>query len=86
MLAAKLCGSSGFKKNCLLDECFNMIYRQFWLNFICIILILMLEFVRGETRKISRKKSVVWGPGLDAKAVLPARYFFIQAVDRKGVK
>ncbi|XP_031436705.1 protein O-glucosyltransferase 2 isoform X1 [Clupea harengus] len=28
--------------------------------------------------------SLVWGPGLEAKVVLPARYFFIQAADTNG--
>ena len=30
--------------------------------------------------------SLVWGPGLEAKVVLPARYFFIQAADTNGRK
>ncbi|XP_030642642.1 protein O-glucosyltransferase 2 [Chanos chanos] len=32
----------------------------------------------------SAAKSLVWGPGLEANIVLPARFFFIQAVDASG--
>lgn len=31
---------------------------------------------------VSAKNSIVWGPGLDARITLPARYFFVQGVDR----
>lgn len=31
-------------------------------------------------------KTLVWGPGLDPNIVLPARFFFIQAVDLSGRK
>ncbi|KAF3689203.1 KDEL motif-containing protein 2 Precursor [Channa argus] len=33
---------------------------------------------------ISPERCLVWGPGLKPDAVLPVRYFFIQAVDSKG--
>ncbi|KAL4608953.1 KDEL motif-containing protein 1 isoform X1 [Arapaima gigas] len=33
----------------------------------------------------SAAHSLVWGPGLQSDVVLPARYFFIQAVDEAGV-
>ncbi|XP_063069678.1 protein O-glucosyltransferase 2 [Engraulis encrasicolus] len=29
-------------------------------------------------------RSLVWGPGLEPKVILPARYFFIQAADSEG--
>ncbi|KAM6984990.1 protein O-glucosyltransferase 2 [Aplochiton taeniatus] len=32
----------------------------------------------------SAAKTLVWGPGLQANIVLPARFFYIQAVDRSG--
>lgn len=32
----------------------------------------------------SASKTLVWGPGLDANIVLPARFFYIQAVDSSG--
>lgn len=36
-------------------------------------------------KSLDLRKTKVWGPGiLIPKAVLPARYFFIQAVDSKG--
>uniref|UniRef100_A0A096MBI1 Protein O-glucosyltransferase 2 n=1 Tax=Poecilia formosa TaxID=48698 RepID=A0A096MBI1_POEFO len=33
---------------------------------------------------ISAAKTLVWGPGLEADIVLPARFFYIQAVDSSG--
>ncbi|XP_062312490.1 protein O-glucosyltransferase 2 [Osmerus eperlanus] len=33
----------------------------------------------------SAAKTLVWGPGLEANVVLPARFFFIQAVDSNGI-
>uniref|UniRef100_A0A8C6DDC0 Uncharacterized protein n=1 Tax=Moschus moschiferus TaxID=68415 RepID=A0A8C6DDC0_MOSMO len=40
----------------------------------------------GGERQLSPEKSEVWGPGLKAAVVLPARYFYIQAVDTSGKK
>lgn len=40
----------------------------------------------GGERRLSPEKSQVWGPGLKAAVVLPARYFYIQAVDTSGNK
>lgn len=40
----------------------------------------------GEGRRLCPEKSEIWGPGLKAAVVLPARYFFIQAVDTSGDK
>lgn len=40
----------------------------------------------GEERRLSPEKSEIWGPGLKAAVVLPARYFYIQAVDTSGDK
>lgn len=34
--------------------------------------------------QLSPEKSLAWGPGLRAQVVLPARYFYIQAVDTEG--
>ncbi|XP_018537484.1 protein O-glucosyltransferase 2 isoform X2 [Lates calcarifer] len=33
---------------------------------------------------LSAAKTLVWGPGLEANIVLPARFFYIQAVDSSG--
>lgn len=33
---------------------------------------------------LSAARSLVWGPGLEPHVVLPARFFYIQAVDTKG--
>ncbi|XP_069746800.1 protein O-glucosyltransferase 2 isoform X3 [Narcine bancroftii] len=50
------------------------------------ILLITITFRAIEsTTKISPKKSLVWGPGLDANKVLPARYFYIQAVSEDNV-
>ena len=34
----------------------------------------------------SAAKTLVWGPGLEADVVLPARFFYIQAADGSGRK
>lgn len=34
--------------------------------------------------RLSAERSAVWGPGLRAEAALPARYFYVQAVDAEG--
>ncbi|KAI4885914.1 hypothetical protein NFI96_030888 [Prochilodus magdalenae] len=39
---------------------------------------------RASSPAPSAAKSLVWGLGLEAHAVLPARFFFIQAVDESG--
>ena len=39
-----------------------------------------------QSREISLKKTMIYGPGLNSKVVLPARYFYIQTVDSKGKK
>ncbi|ELW71476.1 KDEL motif-containing protein 1 [Tupaia chinensis] len=44
-----------------------------------------LDEIGGE-RRLSPQKSEIWGPGLKADVVLPARYFYIQAVDTSGNK
>lgn len=36
--------------------------------------------------QLSPEHTAVWGPGLRAEAVLPARYFYVQAVDTEGQK
>ncbi|KAK7832207.1 hypothetical protein U0070_015354 [Myodes glareolus] len=38
----------------------------------------------GGERRLSPEKSEIWGPGLKADVVLPARYFYIRAVDTSG--
>lgn len=39
-----------------------------------------------ESSRVSPGASHVWGPGLEPGAVLPVRYFFIQAVTWTGEK
>lgn len=48
--------------------------------FFCVILSLSVYFSRAVD--VSEKNSLVWGPGLDSRVTLPARYFFIQSVDK----
>lgn len=38
----------------------------------------------GAGTRVSAPRSLAWGPGLQAAAVLPVRYFFLQSVDSDG--
>lgn len=39
----------------------------------------------SSIKSLDLRKTKVWGPGVQTpQAVMPARYFFIQAVDSKG--
>ncbi|XP_030561243.1 protein O-glucosyltransferase 2-like [Drosophila novamexicana] len=50
-------------------------------------LIIILRFSACEDQSVDVKKTLVWGPGLKPDdIVLPARYFFIHAVDKTGKK
>ena len=40
-----------------------------------------LSIYFNKAVNLSGKNSLIWGPGLDERIVLPARFFFIQAVD-----
>lgn len=46
--------------------------------------VLALGVAAGGGVRLSAERSAVWGPGLRAEAVLPARYFYLQAVDTEG--
>nr|XP_028584015.1 protein O-glucosyltransferase 2 isoform X1 [Podarcis muralis] len=46
------------------------------------VILALCESAAGS--QLSPEKSGVWGPGLRAEVVLPARYFYIQAVDTEG--
>lgn len=48
------------------------------------LLVFALSGISNGTNLPSAGKSLVWGPGLEPNIVLPARYFFIQAVDNSG--
>ena len=50
------------------------------------VLLFTLLAVSLTAEKISVEKSMVYGPGLSSNIVMPARYFYIQAVDAKGKK
>ena len=55
--------------------------------FICIV---FCQDTRNDSidliKRVSAKHCVVWGPGLESKVVLPARFFFIQTADKDGTK
>lgn len=40
--------------------------------------------VSGGGNQLSPENSLIWGPGLRADVVLPARYFYVQALDTEG--
>ncbi|XP_044864452.1 protein O-glucosyltransferase 2 isoform X1 [Mauremys mutica] len=40
--------------------------------------------VSGGGNQLSPENSLIWGPGLRADVVLPARYFYVQALDTDG--
>lgn len=45
---------------------------------------LALLVAAGTRAHVSAPRSLAWGPGLQADAVLPVRYFFLQSVDSDG--
>lgn len=45
---------------------------------------LALLVAAGTGTRVSAPRSLAWGPGLQAAAVLPVRYFFLQSVDSDG--
>lgn len=45
---------------------------------------LALLVAAGAGTRVSAPRSLAWGPGLQAAAVLPVRYFFLQSVDSDG--
>ncbi|XP_076123234.1 protein O-glucosyltransferase 3 isoform X2 [Alosa pseudoharengus] len=52
---------------------------------VCIVTIFGLSnFAFCQKTEVSPEKSIVWGPGLDPRVVVPVRYFYIQAVDSTG--
>uniref|UniRef100_A0A3B3VD42 Protein O-glucosyltransferase 3 n=2 Tax=Poecilia latipinna TaxID=48699 RepID=A0A3B3VD42_9TELE len=52
----------------------------------CVLLVVLFgpNLPVSESEGISPERCIVWGPGLDPDAVLPVRYFFIQAVSSEG--
>lgn len=50
------------------------------------LLVWLASSARASSPEPSAARSLVWGLGLETSAVLPARFFFIQAVDRSGKK
>lgn len=60
-----------------------------WFNLLLPILLSISDFAYSidESRLVDAEKTLVWGPGLKPdEVVLPARYFFIHAVDKNGRK
>ncbi|XP_062403997.1 protein O-glucosyltransferase 3 [Sardina pilchardus] len=53
---------------------------------VCIATIFGLSnFAFCQETEVSPEKSIVWGPGLDPRVVVPVRHFYIQAVDSTGL-
>lgn len=59
-----------------------------WLSLLSCLDLLRQELLPGaQAGKVpTAANSLVWGPGLEANIVLPARFFYIQAVDSSGKK
>ncbi|KAI1885473.1 hypothetical protein AGOR_G00220560 [Albula goreensis] len=55
-----------------------------WCFFYCLGLCVQTPPVVSVESAPSAARTLVWGPGLEANIVLPARFFFIQAVDSGG--
>ncbi|MBN3307191.1 KDEL1 protein, partial [Amia calva] len=52
--------------------------------YLCCTLLLYVLSGMSNGASLSAPKTFVWGPGLEADIVLPARFFYIQAVDTTG--
>lgn len=57
-----------------------------WLTMSDVVHICITRDVNVCQQQVDTKLSLVWGPGLIADMTLPARYFYIQAVDTCGNK
>ncbi|XP_026168062.1 protein O-glucosyltransferase 3 [Mastacembelus armatus] len=57
-------------------------------SLVCRIIVLVVfistRFTGSDCEGVRPERCLVWGPGLSPDTVLPARYFFIQAVNSKG--
>lgn len=53
-------------------------------RFVVLAAFVHISFPVCDCGGISPGRCLVWGPGLNPDAVLPVRYFFIQAVDSRG--
>lgn len=50
-----------------------------------LLLLALLNCLGAATReRVAPERCVVWGPGLNPDAVVPVRYFFIQAANSNG--
>nr|CAD7441301.1 unnamed protein product [Timema bartmani] len=64
----------------------NQLYhRDHWHLLLFVFLIYNIDYTEGF--EVDPKKCIVWGPGLSPdNIVMPARYFYVQAVDTHGNK
>lgn len=58
-------------------------------NVLFVMLIILISYISVnipvcQCQAISPERCRIWGPGLNPDAVVPVRYFFIQAVNSKG--
>lgn len=54
-------------------------------HLLCLVIAMGYQCVFLEKVYLSAEESIVWGPGLESRFYLPARYFFIQAVDEHKI-
>lgn len=55
-----------------------------WVLIVCFTT-LLLPILAGQETALNLENSIVWGPGLNPEhIVMPARYFFIHAVNSNG--
>ncbi|XP_015760423.1 PREDICTED: KDEL motif-containing protein 1-like [Acropora digitifera] len=59
-----------------------MMVKNTYMKLYFVLMIFSWKNYLYEAIDVSAKNSLVWGPGLDARVTLPARYFFVQSVDR----
>lgn len=65
----------------------SLLFRRFRSRFVLFLLCLIFTVTTaGDPEKLNYSKTKVWGPGLKAAIVLPARYFFIHAIAENGKK
>ena len=66
----------------LFQRFISMMVKNTYMKLYFVLMIFSWKNYLYEAIDVSAKNSLVWGPGLDARVTLPARYFFVQSVDR----
>ncbi|XP_060063782.1 protein O-glucosyltransferase 2-like [Ylistrum balloti] len=55
-----------------------------WIFLVLVQTMVLSSAATSESVPVDISKTMVWGPGLNSRLVLPVRYFFIQVVDENG--